>query len=60
VVEILSEVRISRAVPKLIAEMLARKPAGAASMGHDVRDWFAVDGQGHSLAGLNGVNYLAG
>jgi hypothetical protein len=29
-------------------------------VGHDVRDWLAVDGQGDSLAGLNGIDHLAG
>jgi hypothetical protein len=40
--------------------MLAREPAGATSVGNDIRDGLAVDGQRHSLARLDGVDHLAG
>ena len=40
--------------------MLAGEPSGAAAMGDDVRDWFAVDGQRNSLTRLDRGDHLTG
>jgi hypothetical protein len=56
IVELLLEARIGTAISQLSTQTRPREPACTASVGHDVRDRFAVHGKCHSLACLHGIN----
>ena len=55
----MGELWVGGSVSQLVTEVLTGEPSGAATVGDDVGDWFAVNGQGDALAGLDGVDHLS-